>query len=172
MGSISAFTVLFSLFSSSTFADEAKGGGKDEVSGLVKVVGSAYNARVVLTDSTGQNQQALCRDDSGKRIGRLSGMTVKAKGAWDAKDPKDRCFAVSSFEIEKATSGRKPLVGILNRKDADFVLETSDGQQHALDRVSTGLKGMVGKKVIVDVKPLKGANGGESWKVVSYSEYP
>jgi hypothetical protein len=169
---ITCSAIGFLLLSTQGLAEDAKASAKESISGLIKVVGSAYNAKVVLTDLDGKNQQDLCRDESGKKIGRLSGMTITASGKWDAKDPKERCFAASFFEIDKASSGRKPLVGTLNQKGTDFVLDTGDGQQHTLDGLSSGLKGMVGKKVIVDVKQLKGAQGVESSKVVSYSEYP
>ncbi len=162
----------FGLISVATLAEEAPTAAKNEVSGIVKVVGSAYNAKTVLTNSDGKEQKSLCRDETGKKINRLSGMTVTAAGTWDNKNQNDPCFPVSSFQIDKTTSGRKPLVGTLTKAGADFVLIDDDGAKHPLERVSSGLKEMLGRKVIVDVKPLAKAAGAQSWKVVSYSEYP
>jgi hypothetical protein len=154
------------------FALPFKSQAAEQVAGLVKVVGSAYNARVVLVAETGEAKHQLCKDDVAKKVGRLTGMVVAATGNWDAHDPKDRCFATETFEIEKASSGRKPLVGTLNKKGEVFNIETGDGKQHTLDKVAGSLVTMIGKKVIVDVKPLKTATGAETWKVVTYSEYP
>jgi len=180
--------MFFVLVSNSATADDEqkkkeieKSKISNSLTGIIRVVGSAYNSKVVISKESGsdQGQTSFCKGEVAKKLGRLSGMTLKVTGSWvernigrGKKARTKRCFFVSQFTIEKGSNGRKPLVGVLSKIDSSYQVKTEDGTSHNLERVTTGLKELVGKKVIVDVKPLSGATGEKSWKVVSYSAYP
>ncbi len=143
--------------------------------GVVRMLGSSHNMTATLTQRKPVIKNTpICRDEIGKKIGRLGGMTVEVEGKWkdSGLTPGGRCFSADSFVITKVTSGRKPLVGVLSQKEFEFVVTTDDGKVHNLRKVSSGLKDLVGKKVIIDVKPLTGPKEGKVYKVVSYSAYP
>ena len=138
--------------------------------------GSSLSSKMLVVpagESTGPN---LCRNDTSKRIGRLSGMTLKVMGAWqmDAKTNEKRCFEASAFVVSKMSNGRDALVGALEDKDGQFQLTDDSGKVSMLADVPDGLKKLSGKKVILDVKTIESpaATKEAALKVVSYAEFP
>lgn len=146
----------------------------EEISGVVRVVGSAINAKVLLTKKTEFKGPAVCRGDVAKRVSRLTGLTVKVKGEWKLKKSgKKKCFTVGDFTVLKASSGRDALVGTLTKESEGYKVKTDDGKVHALSDIPAGLKELAGKKVIIDVKPMNNpVSATASYKVVTYSEFP
>ncbi|MEZ4743598.1 MAG: hypothetical protein R3B45_14330 [Bdellovibrionota bacterium] len=167
---------------SNVFAEETNAVDKEKmmnIEGHIKVVGSAYNARSVLIKEEDGNKQQynFCKDSISKKIGQLSGMMLTVKGHWKeykgkASKKSKKCFLAQSFQIKEMSSGRKPLVGILNKDASHYSLTDEDGSAHRLDKLTDGLKKLVGKKVIIDVKMLGNGTGGSSYRVVSYALYP
>ena len=146
----------------------------EDFEGIVRLVGSAYSATTTLTDASGKQAVNFCTDDESRRLSRLTGMTVKASGDWqEATKNKVRCVKLTAFEVLKASSGRDAVVGVLSQEGADFAVTTGDGSKRKLSRVPKGLRKMLGKKVIIDVKPMGSpSTKSESWKVVTYAPYP
>ncbi len=144
----------------------------EDLEGVVAISGSAINAKVTLGTASGS--PVICRDETGKRIGRLTGMTVKVTGEWALnKDGGKRCVTATSFSVVKMSSGRPAVVGLLSQKDGSYVVAGDDGAVHTLADVPTGLKKLDGQKVIIDVKPMETpAAGPSAFKVVSYAPFP
>lgn len=162
-------------FSTTSFSETANHPTSEKIEGIVRIVGSAYNMKVSLTREVNGKKGSVifCKNAESTRVGRLGGMTVKVEGTWKVKSKSRRCLTIASFEVMKAPSGRKPLVGLLVQNPENFAIETSDGKKHSLGSVSPGLKALVGKKVIVDAKPMMMKSGGsKNWKVVTYAAYP
>lgn len=147
----------------------------DDVEGLVRVVGSAVNAKVILTPEKEYTGPALCRDEQSRKVGRLGGMIVKATGEMQqiGKDATKKCLKVQSFTVTKMANGRDAVVGTLSKKDAVFVITTEAGKVYPLTELPDGLKGLDGKRVVVDLKTMESPGAKESAsKVVSYAEMP
>lgn len=146
----------------------------EEMSGVVKVVGSAINAQIMLTEAGEEKGPVVCANDVGKKVKRLGAMTVKASGAWrlDKKGDKS-CFEATEFAVLKTSSGRDALVGTLSHKDGSYVVTGADGKAHVLEDIPGGLKKLDGEKVILDIKPISTpSTKGEVFKVVTYAAHP
>jgi hypothetical protein len=147
----------------------------DDLSGHVIVVGSSVNMRVQLTEKEGSKGPALCPNDVSKRIRKLLRLEVSVTGAWQMKkdgSSKD-CFAATGFKILKHSSGRDPIIGMLQDQGAYFIVKGDDGKVSKLSEVTSGLKSLKGKKVILDLKPMDSPGQKDvSYKVVAYSEFP
>lgn len=148
----------------------------EDAEGVVRIVGSALSSKTLVVpagENTGPN---LCRNDASKRIGRLSGMTLKVTGEWqtDAKTGEKRCFEASAFVVTKMSNGRDAVVGTLADKDGQFEVTDASGKVRMLADVPDGLKKLSGKKVILDVKTIESpaATKEAVSKVVSYAEFP
>jgi hypothetical protein len=149
--------------------------GIQKESGVVRMLGSAMNMTVTLSNRDGDVKNIpLCRNGLDKRIGRLGGMTVEAHGHWEleAQTSTGNCFAADTFIVTKTTTGGHPVVGMLSHKGDDYILTTDDGKIHKLNKISKGLISLAGKKVIVDLRPLSDPKEQMEYKVVTYSEYP
>lgn len=145
-----------------------------KISGAVKTLGSAINAKVYLVQSgEGETKQPLCRDAIAKRVGKLGGMTVEVTGDWRGDVAKGGCFVGSDFRIVKNASGRAPMVGVLSRLDGGWRLKNDANLDNPLADVPPGLAKLEGKLVIVDVKPIDVPGSKErAWRVVTYAEFP
>jgi len=149
-------------------------GISEEFEGQIRNSGSSVNQIVELVGDQGKNIQKLCFDEGAIRIKKLTGMTLRVNGEWKLNKAGQRqCLQLKSFTIVKHTSGRTPVVGVLQNDNGVYQVAGEDGKKQTLGEVSSGLKRLTGKKVILDVKPLD-ASGDKSavLKVVTYGEYP
>ena len=65
------------------------------------------------------------------------------------------------------------LTGMLSRSETGSVLESADGRRLVFQDIPDGLKGLVGSKVVVDVKSIASRQAAEATKVVvSYRPLP
>jgi hypothetical protein len=145
-----------------------------KISGVVKTLGSAINAKVYLVESgEKETKQPLCRDALAKRVGKLGGMTVEVMGDWRGDRSKSGCFVGSDFKIVRNASGREPMVGVLNKGESGWRLKSEANLEKLLADVPPGLAKLEGKLVIIDVKPMDVAGSKErAWRVVTYAEFP
>lgn len=146
----------------------------DELAGHVLVVGSSVNMKVQLTEKNGSSGPSLCKNDVANRIKKLLRLEIRVSGDWQKKaDGSNDCFMASSFTILRHSSGRVPVVGLLQEEGATFVVKSDDGKVSRLSDITTGLKRLKGRKVILDLKPMDTPGQKDvSFKVVAYSEYP
>jgi hypothetical protein len=146
----------------------------EELEGQIRNSGSGANQQVELVGNQGKTAQKLCGDDGATRVKRLTGMTLKVTGEWKLNKAGERqCLALTGFTIVKHTSGRSPLVGVLQNENGVYVVAGEDGKKKVLGEVSSGLKKLAGKRVILDVKPLDASTDKSAvLKVVTYGEYP
>ncbi len=146
----------------------------EDVEGVVRLVGSAIEQRTILAEAAGGNGPTVCRGDVQKRIGRLTGMTVRVSGEWQlGKDGAKKCVDASAFTVKKLSNGREAVVGTLAEKGGVFQVTADDGNMKALAEVPDGLKKLSGKKVILDLKTVDSPTAKEpTSKVVSYAELP
>lgn len=153
------------------FAPAALG---ESLEGVVRTVGSALNQKVLVTPGSDFSGPQLCRDEEAKKISRLTSFTVKVDGAWKmTKEGKQDCFDAATYTVTKTLNGRPALVGVLSKEGSGFVVTATDGSKHPLTEVPEGMKSMVGKKVILDLKPMDNPALKEAAsKVVTYSEMP
>jgi hypothetical protein len=144
----------------------------EDLEGAVLTVGTTLNREVMLLPPKADKGPGLCANDVMKRVGKLSGMTVRASGAWHGEGKK-RCFEASDFAVVKTSSGRDAVVGTLEARDGGFAIGAANGQSYTLADVPGGLKKLVGQKVILDLKPLAGSAGAAGkYVVVSYGSHP
>lgn len=147
----------------------------DELVGHVLVVGSSINMRVELTAKGQSTGPALCSNEVAKRIRKLLRLEVSVTGDWRMKkDGKTKdCLWAEDFKILRHSSGRPPFIGLLQDEGSHFVIKGDDGKSSKLSGISSGLKKLKGKKLILDLKPMDAPGQKDvSFKVVSYSEYP
>jgi copper chaperone CopZ len=148
-------------------------GEVDEIEGVVRVVGPSATAEIQLDPGSGNKGPAVCRGDVAKRIGKLTGYTVKVKGPWQLRKGKKQCVTPDEFTVTKASSGRAAIVGTLSQTSGSYTLASVDGKTHPLSDIPSGLKKLDGKKVIVDLKPSENpATKEATYKVVTYSAFP
>ena len=145
----------------------------DEISGILKILGTNVNAEVNLTNTNTKEASPLCRGPFSTRMGRLTGMTVKISGTWIERNSKQRCLDGVEVAILTTGSGRKPIVGILHAESGHFSIVDKDSTTHKLEKIPPGLKKLLGRAVIVDVKSIEALKSGAttSWRVISYSEF-
>lgn len=139
--------------------------------GRVRVTGSEGSETTSLQDKDAKSND-LCMSPLAKKIGHLSGMKTHVLGTMRASKPE--CFEAQSFTVIDTGSGRAALVGILSKQGMNFLVTREDGTKQELEKVPKGLQELIGKKVIIDVKPMDGMkdSGSKSMRVVSYSEFP
>ncbi len=146
----------------------------EDLEGVVQVVGARINVKVMLTKPKEDKGPHLCAGDIAKKVRKIPAMMVKVQGVWqDGKKIEDRCFKADSFVVTKATSGRKAYVGVFEKSEAKFLLKTPDKTAVELVEVPEGLKKLVGKNVILDLKELDIPTAKEPvQRVVFYAEHP
>lgn len=146
-------------------------GQSGALEGKLRSTGSEGNTVATVQTADGKSQD-LCSGAVSKRIARLSGMKVRVQGA--VKGGKGECFEATEFTVTDTGSGREALVGTLGEDSGGFYVQKDDGSRRALDKVPPGLRKYVGKKVIIDVKPVDGNKEADSrsLRVVTYSEFP
>lgn len=146
----------------------------EDLQGMVVTVGTALNATVMLTQPGEAKGPTVCYDDVGKRIRKLSAMTVKVTGDWKTNEKGDKkCLEATSFDVLKTSSGRDAVVGSLSEKGGVYQVTSADGKVMTLGEVSGGLKKLNGQKVILDLKSMESPNAKEpTYKVVTYAAFP
>lgn len=157
---------------SSKPAEEPTLGEAAEIEGVVRVVGPAATAEVLLDPGSGNTGPTVCTSDLSKRIGKLTNYTVKVKGQWRLHKGKKRCVVADDFAVTRAPSGRDAVIGILSEQNGSFALAAGDGKTHALANVPDGLKKLTGKKVILDLKSTDNPTVKDEFKIVIYAEFP
>jgi hypothetical protein len=145
----------------------------EELTGTAQIVGSGYNSKVIL-DGAASPSPHVCRSDTSKRLSRLTGMTVKVQGEWKTKkDGAKDCFDAVEFTVLKTSSGRDAIVGVLSQEKGHYQVSDDSGKVVKLSDLSSGLKKLEGKKVILDVNLINTPAGLEaSYKVITYAEMP
>jgi hypothetical protein len=163
---LSFLVASFMTLSSSAYAEDLEG--------VVVSVGSALNTSVMLTKENEPKGPKLCYDDVGKRVRKLSAMTVKVTGNWKTNDKGAKtCFEASDFTVLKTSSGRDAVVGTLGEKSGVYQVTGGDGKVLKLGEVTSGLKKLNGQKVILDLKSMESPNAKEpTYKVVTYAAFP
>jgi hypothetical protein len=145
--------------------------GAEPIEGVVRLVGSGANATTVISDSKGVELVSLCKGKSAEQLASIAGMTVAAEV--DGSQVAANCRQLTSFSVVKTGSGRPAFVGTLKETKEGFALDSDDGQSRPLQTVPKGLRKLIGKKVIVDLRSMSSpALKNESWKVVSYAPFP
>lgn len=149
----------------------------DGVEGVVTMVGSSPNARPVIESFNPQSQTEICPGSQRDYLGKFTGTIVKVKGDWGkSKITKEKCYDIKTIEVSQVVKGRPAYVGMLTKKADQTFLTTLDGKVMVLESPTSGVAGLVGKKVILDMLPSSNQNpkkGGDPlWKVVTYMEYP
>jgi hypothetical protein len=154
--------ILISLISSSALADQLQG--------LVRVTGNAPFKQVTITKPSEFVGTMLCPGDKAKRVMNLESLVVKVWG-----NPKEigavKCFDIGSFTALKTPAGNDAIVGNLQEKEGSVVLLAEDGRTVKLVDVPVGLRSMVGKKVVIDVKPQTNLTSS-AFQAVYYAEFP
>lgn len=158
--------------SSSKLTEEPTLGDVAEIEGVVRVVGPAATAEVLLDPGSGNKGPTVCTSDLSKRIGKLTNFTVKVKGQWRLHKGKKRCVVPDEFAVTRAPSGRSAIIGILSEQNGSFALAGGDGKTQTLANVPDGLKKLTGKKVILDLKSTDNPTVKDEFKIVIYAEFP
>lgn len=139
------------------------------VEGVVKVVGSVVNARVILMPSGGGKPTTLCTDATGQCIRKLAGMTLKVAVTPQAEG---KCLKAQEFSVLKTTSGRAAIVGVLRQQQGATFVEEGSGKKHPIARMTPGLREIIGKKAIFDLKANATGSSAVGHRVVSYALHP
>jgi hypothetical protein len=143
----------------------------EPIEGVVRLVGSGANATTVISDPKGVELVTLCKGKPAEQLAAIAGMTVAADVA--GNQVAANCRQLTSFSVIKTGSGRPAFVGTLKETKEGFALDSDDGQSRPLQTVPKGLRKLIGKKVIVDLRSMSSpALKNESWKVVSYAPFP
>ena len=144
----------------------------EDVEGVVKVVGSSLSRKVMINASDDAKHR-LCDNEVAKRVSRLTGMTVRVSGDWKMRKEEKFCITGTDFAVKKVSSGRDALVGVLSQTSDGYEVKSEDGKAHVFTQVPDGLKKLVGKKVIIDMKPMNSPTSqGATYSVVTYSPFP
>ena len=116
----------------------------------------------------------LCASDLEMSIRHLTGLTVRVTGQWRLSKAGDKeCFEAQDFTILSCSSGRSPVVGLLVREGDYFKVIRVDGSEVQLKDLPDGLKSMIGRKVILDIKAMSSTTVVDAAKVVvEYRLYP
>ena len=150
----------------------------EAVEGVVQIQGSALKSITFVASgvSSGDKKEGprLCSSAEEQRIRHLTDLTVRVNGEWRvAKTGEKECFDARDYTVLKASSGREALTGMLSRSETGYVLESADGRRLVFQDIPDGLKGLVGSKVVVDVKSIASRQAAEATKVVvSYRPLP
>jgi hypothetical protein len=120
-----------------------RGSAADSARGIVAVVGTSFDSRVVLRPPRGGRSVTLIGPMS-RDVGRLSGADVWASGNRDDHGQ----LRVSRFSV-RSVDGNAALDGTLITRGERLFLVTRDGGQHALVNAPASLKDHVGARVWV-----------------------
>lgn len=142
--------------------------------GVVKIFGTSESQVITLVADSNDSAKniPLCMNDVAKKIEKLAGMGLQVEGEWQTLPASThKCFLPQDFRVEFASSGRQAFVGILMQKADKYVLQQEDGNQIEFQKLSSGVKQLIGKKVIIDAKPLPNTKG-KDYQIVTYALYP
>lgn len=112
----------------------------DSARGIVAVVGTSLDSRVVLRPARGRSVYLI--GPMARDVGRLSGADVWASGNRDEHGQ----LRVSRFSV-RSVDGNAALDGTLIARGQQVVLVTRDGVQHPLENAPASLKQHVGARV-------------------------
>ena len=115
----------------------------DSARGIVAVVGTSFESRVVLRPAGGGRPVTLIGPLS-RNMGRLSGADVWAIGTGDDHGQ----LRVSRYVV-RSVDGNLALDGTLIARGAQLYVVTRDGEQHAIENAPASLKDHVGARVWV-----------------------
>ena len=125
----------------------------DQIEGVVRAAGRPLEPQTMITPESDDLGPELCDSVLVQRIRRLTPLVVKVIGHWQTKKNGDKkCFIPTEFKVLRMASGREPLVGLLALKDGVYTVALDDHKIIEISDVPSGLKKLVGQKVIVDVK--------------------
>ena len=113
----------------------------DTARGIVAVVGTANDSRVVLRPAGGGRSVTLVGPEA-RIVGRLSGADVWASGNRDQYGQ----LRVSRFMV-RTVDGNRAMDGTLIARGDRLLLVTRDGQQHAIGNPPPALRAHVGARV-------------------------
>jgi hypothetical protein len=163
------------LFASCVTTAPTKAG---EIEGVVVMVGSLPNARPVVESDGAKSQVETCAGPMQDYLRKFGGTIIKGKGEWSTNAAtKERCFNLSDFEVTQLIKNRPAFTGILSKNtDGSLALKTLSGATMALESPSKKITTLTGKKVVMDLtistKTSTTADAVETWKVVSFMEFP
>ena len=115
----------------------------DSARGIVSVVGTSFDSRVVLRPARGVRPVTLIGPQT-RIIANLSGADVWASGARDDNGN----LRVSRFLV-RSVDGSAAIDGTLIARGEGLLIVTRDGVQHALGNPPTALRDHVGARVWV-----------------------
>jgi len=142
----------------------------DQLQGLVRVTGNAPFKQVTITKPSEFVGMSLCPGVKAKRILNLESLVVKIYGGEKTLGA-SKCFEIGSFTVLKTPAGNDAIVGTLLEKDGALQILAEDGRTVRLADVPAGLRNMLGKKVVVDIKPEAALTSG-AFQAVYYAEFP
>ena len=147
-------------------------GFADQLSGLVRVSGSAPFRQVTITKETEFSGPSVCPGDQAKRLVALESMVIKVWGTHQNKNGTE-CFDVGSFSVVKTPAGRPAVVGVLRKINEKYQLVTEGGKTLNIVDMPDALKNLGDKKVILDLKAVE-AEGlvASGYSTVYYAEFP
>lgn len=153
----------------------AKAESNEKRAGLVKVLGSARNVKISLSPiekkETEKNTD-LCPGGLTPKVGELVNMVIEVQGSEKKGKSGKICFLPKSYEIIGLSSGRPPVIGVLKKMNAGYAIQMENGELRNLSLVSSGLKELQDKKVILDLKSYSKSDKEKKWKVVTYRQHP
>ena len=124
-------------------ANTARSDAADTARGIVAVVGTSFESRVVIRPAKGGRPITLAGPQA-NTVGRLSGTDVWVTGTRDASGQ----ITVSRFVV-RTVNGQPALDGTLvTRRDQLFIV-TRDGKQHPITSPPQALRDRVGARVWV-----------------------
>ncbi|MBM4251074.1 MAG: hypothetical protein FJ146_03825 [Deltaproteobacteria bacterium] len=142
----------------------------DQMQGLVRVTGNPPFKQVTITKPREFSGVPLCPGDKAKRIMNLESLVVKIYGG-EKTVGATKCFEMGSFTVLKTPAGNTAVVGQLQQKEGVFFLLADDGRTLPLSDVPDGLRSMIGKKVVLDIRPQNTLTGAR-YEAVYYLEFP
>jgi len=115
----------------------------DTARGIVAVVGTSFDSRVVIRPSSGGRPISLIGPQA-KSVGRMSGADVWVTGSRDERGE----INVSRFTV-RTVDGVPALDGTLITRGDQLLLVTRDGKQHVIGNAPAALRQQVGARVWV-----------------------
>jgi hypothetical protein len=115
----------------------------DTARGIVAVVGTSFDSRVVIRPSSGGRPISLIGPQA-KSVGRMSGADVWVTGSRDERGE----INVSRFTV-RSVDGLPALDGTLITRGDQLLLVTRDGKEHAIGNAPAALRQQVGARVWV-----------------------
>jgi len=120
-------------------------------SGQLSIVGSQLNSRLILRNNETNESKRICPGETSQRISQLAGMTVEINGSIQkGASQRQNCIQTTNFTILKTTTGRPAAVGLLERDEDGYFLN-SNGSGFRLSRMLPGMEKLVGEYIIISV---------------------